>query len=220
MTAPDGGALASHPRAELPEERRSYRPEPELLRLGLERADARPCDVCDATCCKSGVYLSLPHRDLLLRHAEVIRRHMDSDQATDPAQWFEAEVLEDEDFEGGRCVGTEMGERGCVFLNREGRCVLQLASDRELELPRLKPFFCRLFPLTVVDGEVTFDDHCQGERPCCTAVEGGGIALLEACAAECDVVFGPEETRRLVARARALRGRAGEEPARSPDRDG
>ena len=107
--------------------------------------------------------MSLPQRDLILEHVEIIQAEMDDIQPHDPDDWFEAEIEKDQDFQGGRAIGTEATEHGCVFLNEAGRCVLQILTMKDPDLPQLKPFFCRLFPLTVVDGELTYDDHCEGE---------------------------------------------------------
>ncbi|MFQ5888937.1 MAG: DUF3109 family protein [Gemmatimonadota bacterium] len=192
----------SRKRIDLPEEARHYEVDPDLLECFLADPGKVPATACDGYCCHSGVYLSLAQRDLILRHADAVRACMDPSQRQDPSRWFETEILKDRDFEGGECVGTEATDRGCVFLNGEGLCVLQIASTLNRELPQLKPFFCRLFPITVVDGELTVDDHCQGERPCCSVFPEGGIPVVEACEPELRVVLDGEEVTRLKERAR------------------
>ncbi len=188
-------------RLTVPEERRAYRVAPELLEYGLADPSHTPIHSCTGHCCKSGVFLSLPHRELILQHVEVIRGAMDDVQPADPSKWFEQPVEKDEDFEGGYAVGTEATEHGCVFLNRAGRCVLQIVSAQHPELPQLKPFFCRLFPLTVVDGELTYDDHCEGETLCCSVEEDGAAPLLDVCEYEFLVAIDRSELEALRAQA-------------------
>ena len=46
---------------------------------------------------------------------------MDDTQTTNVDKWFE-EPEEDEDFESGIAVGTELHNGKCVFLDRQGYC--------------------------------------------------------------------------------------------------
>lgn len=160
-------------------------------------------DECRGHCCRHGVYASLPERDRILEYADLIGEQMDETQTTDPDRWFEEKVHEDEDFPGGLCIGTAVHSQKCVFLNRGGLCVLQLLESR-LGLPRgerLKPFYCRLFPLTTWYGRVEFDDMCDGVRPCCTLASDGPTRAIDAYAAEFKEVLGEagyEELRRVA----------------------
>lgn len=168
---------------------------------------------CTARCCLSGVYVSLAERDRVLAHAEAVKRHLDPGQVRDPKRWFGARTHRDEDFEGGRCVGTRVHGGRCVFLNGRGLCTLQLARIRE-GLPQLKPFYCRLFPLTVVDGVVEYDDLCVGEAPCCTFTRNGGTPVVEACRAELEEALGGDGYAALL----ALAGRGAEHADGDPPR--
>ncbi len=160
--------------------------------LALRVADpAGPAAGCAAQCCLSGVFVSLPERDRVLEHAGAVRRHMEPGQVRDASKWFTRRSHRDDDFEGGRCVGTRVHGGRCVFLNRGGLCTLQLASARE-GLPQLKPFFCRLFPLTISDGVVVYDDLCEGEAACCTFTAEGPRSVLEACGPELQLALGRE----------------------------
>jgi len=170
---------------------------PHIARLVVDRAlvDARfskACSMtsCDAGCCRDGVLVDLEHRDVILAHADVIRRHMSPHQERDPHRWFEREIANDPDFPSGKAVGTE-APAGCVFLNDERRCVLHLADDAE-ELPvTLKPFFCRLFPLAICDGHLLLDEPVAGDRPaCCSATPGGEQTVFDLCRAELEMVLG------------------------------
>jgi hypothetical protein len=182
-----------------------------MTRLAVDRAlfDARfseACSMssCDAGCCRDGVLVDLEHRDVILAHADLVKRHMSPDQERDPDRWFEREIADDPDFPSGKAVGTE-APAGCVFLNDERRCVLHVADDAE-DLPvTLKPFFCRLFPLAICDGHLMLDEPVAGERTaCCSATSGGEQTVFDVCRAELEMVLGKDgvEELRLLERKR------------------
>lgn len=159
---------------------------------------------CGGHCCLHGVYAALPERDRILEYADVIQEAMDDTQTTDSSRWFEEEIEEDEDYPGGLCIGTAIYSDKCVFLDREGLCVLQKVEP-SLNLPqgeRLKPFYCRLFPLTTWYGRLEFDDMCDGVRPCCTLAADGPTRAVDAFAYELKEALGEEgyeEFRRAAA---------------------
>lgn len=182
-----------------------YEVESELLRL--RAADPRgPMGGCTALCCESGVYVSLNERDRVLAHADAVRRHMDHTQVTDAAKWFSVRTRPDRDFEGGRCVGTRVHGGKCAFLSEEGLCTLQITSAREPHVPQLKPFFCRLFPLVIVDGVLGYDDLCSGEARCCTFTRRGSAPVVEACRPELELALGVAGAETVVELARRARG--------------
>jgi Fe-S-cluster containining protein len=181
-----------------------WRIERRLLTARVEgRGPLNVADECGGHCCRHGVYTSLPERDRILEYADRIQAVMDETQTTDARRWFEDEVHEDEDFPGGMCIGTGLHNDKCVFLNGEGLCVLQLLEP-QLGLPpgeRLKPFYCRLFPLTTWYGCLEFDDLCDGVRPCCTLASDGPTRAIDAYASEFKEALGEEgyaELRRLA----------------------
>jgi Fe-S-cluster containining protein len=182
------------------------------LRLATARIEGGgPLNVaeeCGGHCCRHGVYASLPERDRILEYSDRVGALMDRTQTTDTSQWFEDDVEEDEDYPGGLCVGTATYEDKCVFLNAEGLCVLQ-ALEPLLGLPegeRLKPFYCRLFPLTTWSSRVEFDDLCDGVRPCCTLVSDGPTPAIDAYAYEFKEVLGASGYDELRRRAEVLEG--------------
>lgn len=158
-----------------------------LLRLQVK--DPAGPGGCTACCCRSGVYVSVAERDRVLAHAAAVQRVMDPGQVKDPTRWFERRVYRDADFEGGRCVGTQVVGHACVFLNGRGLCTLQLASAGS-RVPQLKPFFCRIFPLTLRDGVVRYDPDCKGLAGCCTFGRTGARPVVEACRPEFEEVLG------------------------------
>lgn len=160
---------------------------------------------CNATCCQGGVTLDVAERDVVLAHADLIIRHMEPDQERDPAAWFDDHVVKDLDFPSGIAIGTNFTDRGCVFLDAAGRCVLQKAAMAE-GMPKfsLKPFFCVAFPITIEHGVLDTDEPDFTDRPhCCSVVESGSLSPVEVCAEELEFMLGREgflELRSLVAR--------------------
>lgn len=154
---------------------------------------------CNASCCQGGVMLDVDERDNILRHADLIRSHMEADQVQDPDEWFDNEEELDSDYPSGKGVGTQTTARGCVFLKKDGRCVLQTAAMEEgLPKQALKPFFCFAFPVTIVAGVLTIDDSDFTNRPeCCTMVPKGSSSVLEICWEEFEFVLGDEGAKAL-----------------------
>jgi hypothetical protein len=164
-------------------------------------AFAHECSMqnCNATCCQGGVMLDVAERDRILQNADLIKRHMEPDQVQDPAGWFDNELEIDPDYPSGTGVGTQTTERGCVFLKKGGRCVLQSAAmDEGLPKDALKPFFCFAFPVTIDSGVLTIDDPDFTNRPdCCSMIQGGTKSVLEICAEEFEFVLGSEGAKAL-----------------------
>jgi hypothetical protein len=177
------------------------RVDPEIFTARFSRA----CSManCDAGCCQGGVWVDVLHRDVILEHAAVIARHMDPEQEHNPARWFEGEIADDSDFPSGKAVGTEVTDSGCVFLNAHRRCVLHAVDDVENLGVRLKPFFCRVFPVTICNGVLTLDEPIAGERPqCCSETPGGGQTVLELCEEEWGTALGEQGVAELRMLAR------------------
>ncbi len=156
---------------------------------------------CNASCCQGGVMLDVKERDNILRHVDLIRAHMEPDQVHDPGVWFDNEEEVDSDYPSGRGVGTQTTDRGCVFLKKDGRCVLQTAAMEEgLPKQALKPFFCFAFPVTIDAGVLTIDDPDFTNRPeCCSMIPGGTTSVLEICREEFEFVLGSEGAKALRA---------------------
>jgi hypothetical protein len=119
---------------------------------------------CRATCCGYGVYVDLAEATRLVQEAEVIKPHLPPDRHN-VDNWFDGVVKEDTDFPSGHKVGTQIipdsvnpaGSR-CIFLRPDQRCALQVASvAAKRHAWDLKPFYCCLYPVTVVDNAVELD---------------------------------------------------------------
>ncbi len=171
-------------------------------RLATSRVEGRGPSVaeeCGGQCCLHGVYIALPERDRILEYADRVQAVMDETQTPDTDLWFEDTIEEDDDYPGGLCIGTATYNDKCAFLNSDGLCVLQMLEP-ELELPegeRLKPFYCRLFPLTTWYSRVEFDDMCNGVRPCCTLAADGRKRAVDAFAFELTQVLGERRYQEL-----------------------
>jgi hypothetical protein len=153
---------------------------------------------CDSACCSDGVWVDLKERDKILEEQELIKNYMDETQDTDSKEWFD-EYENDKDFPSGACVGTTTRERGCVFLNKSGLCSLQVAAASEGRHKwDIKPFYCILFPISIANNTITFDEHKQGESLCCTIHTRYVIPLFEACREELIYAVGEDGYKEIV----------------------
>jgi hypothetical protein len=164
---------------------------------------------CEGVCCRGGVWLDPGERDAILAHADLVREAMDPGQPRDTRRWFSRRVIRDPDFPSGRAVHTRKRKGRCVFLNGGGRCVLQKASAAR-GAPKLKPFFCTAYPVTIVDGVLTLDDEDYRTEPaCCGSSPAGRLTVFQTCDMELRHVLGAagiKRLRRIAARqARARR---------------
>ncbi len=169
---------------------------PELYRKGY-RTGRGPC-TCTSVCCQHGVYADSGERDRILQHKEIIRKYMDETQAGNEHQWFERHEAEDSDFASGRCVGTAVVNEKCAFLDKFGRCSLQVAASSEgMHRWALKPIFCILFPLEISNNVISFDDLLDEEQDCCSITDRFDIPLFEACKDELTHVLGEDGYKEL-----------------------
>jgi len=182
----------------------------ELFNKGFS-GSAGPCS-CTSVCCEGGVYVDVRERDVIMAHKDLIARHMDQTQTTDPSLWFEPDVTEDQDFPSGQCVGTNVINDKCAFLDGAGRCCLQKAAEAEgMHKWAIKPFFCVLYPIEISDNTVSFDEMLQDEETCCTIGTTFDVPLFQACREEIVHIVGEEGYVLMEQHYAALRG----EPAKS-----
>ena len=175
------------------------------IAVGTSILDCRMAAACDSNkctsqCCGTGVLADRAEKERILAHAAEVIATMDPDQPHDPAKWFDEEEVSDKDFPSGVAVGTQTMKRGCIFLNQEGRCVLQKAN-MEGRVPVLKPFYCTAFPVTIDQGMLMLDiDNVEGTKLCCQPTDGGPRTALDVFAFELEHTIGAEG----VAELRAL----------------
>jgi Fe-S-cluster containining protein len=158
---------------------------------------------CRGRCCADGVDLDIVERDRILEHAHLIHPHMDETQDRNPKNWFQTTHL-DADFPSGECATTALKEEGCVFLNKDGYCVVHIA---ESQAPKgfgyLKPFFCRAFPVCILNSTLSVDhEQCPDEHNCCGPVKNGTLTLLDICAFELEYMLGADGLAELRTMAR------------------
>jgi len=164
---------------------------PELYEKGYSGGRG-PC-ACTSVCCQHGVYADVKERDRILDHRETIKKYMDETQTRDESLWFEQQEEEDSDFASGRRVGTEVVNGKCVFLDRLGRCSIQVATTEEgMHKWAIKPTFCILFPLEISDGVIGFDDLLDEEQSCCSISGAFDVPLFVACKDELTHILGED----------------------------
>jgi hypothetical protein len=177
----------------------------ELFEKGFP-AGGGPC-TCSSVCCSDGVYADVTDRDRILSNKELVKKYMDDSQTRDESRWFETVEIADGDFPSGRCVGTEVHNGKCVFLDKSGRCSIQVAAASEgMHKWALKPFFCVLYPIEVTRKVVSFDDMLQDEQSCCSVGHEFEMPLFEGCKEELIYLVGPEGFRQIQEHYAALQG--------------
>jgi len=151
---------------------------------------------CGGECCNYGVYTDLKEHKMILDIKDKIIPLLDETQSNDINDWFE-EPEEDEDFESGIAVGTELVNDKCAFLDKNGLCTLQKLALMEGEYKwKYKPIYCVLFPLTIFEGALTIDDEHIDRLKTCN-VNPNQTTIYEACKEELLHFFGLENYNEL-----------------------
>ncbi|HEX7479392.1 MAG TPA: DUF3109 family protein [Polyangiales bacterium] len=162
---------------------KGYLVAPELFTTGYAAGNG-PC-ACVSACCHRGAYIDLGERDRILAHAEAVAAEMDETQSRDPSTWFEPGELVDPDFVSGKCVGTAVVSGTCALLDKRGYCSLQvMANQAGLHKWAIKPIYCVLFPIEVLDGVIRWNPAMQGKQACCSVQARFETPLFEACREE------------------------------------
>ncbi len=147
---------------------------------------------CLAACCTGGVWLDAQDVPHILERADAIKPFVPPDRH-DESAWF-SEEEPDPDSASGRCAGTNIvddpqrpGKTCCVFLRHDRRCALQVASEAlGLGWPGIKPYYCAIYPMTVVDKTLMMDDETPLD------FEGGGCRRPAAEARPMYQIYRPE----------------------------
>jgi Fe-S-cluster containining protein len=139
---------------------------------------------CSGECCHYGVYTDLKEHDNILELKDRILPFFDETQSKDITKWFE-KPEEDEDFESGVAVGTEVINGKCTFLDKNGLCALQRLANLDGEHKwEYKPLYCILFPLTIYEGALTIDDEHIDRLKTCNVNVGAETSIFDACKEE------------------------------------
>ncbi len=147
---------------------------------------------CNGECCHYGVYTDLKEYEHILEIKDKIIPLMDESQSKNLSDWFEP-AEEDDDFESGVAVGTEIINNKCAFLDKNGLCVLQRLALLEGEHKwKHKPIYCVLFPLTIYQNTLTIDDEHIDRLSYCNKYPVSDTSIFEACKEELEFFFGKE----------------------------
>ena len=153
---------------------------------------------CSGECCYYGVYTDKNEHDQILELKDRVIELFDETQSKDISKWFEPPE-EDEDFESGVAVGTEVINGKCTFLDKNGLCTLQrLANLDGVDKWKYKPMYCILFPLTIYENALTIDDEHIDRLKTCNAEPVKDMTIFEACEEELRHFFGENDFKKLV----------------------
>ena len=152
---------------------------------------------CGGECCNYGVYTDLKEHDYILSIKDKIIPLLDDSQSKNINEWFEPPE-EDEDFESGVAVGTEIINGKCTFLDKNGLCTLQKLAMIEGEHKwKYKPLYCILFPFVVFEGAFTIDDEHIDRLKTCNVNPLSGQSIYDSCREELVYFFGEEGFKEL-----------------------
>ncbi len=147
---------------------------------------------CSGECCYYGVYTDLKEHALIMSLKDKLIPLFDETQVTDTKKWFE-EPEDDEDFESGVAVGTEVINGKCTFLDKDGLCTLQKLANMEGEYKwKYKPLYCILFPLTIYENTLTIDDEHIDRLKTCNHLPAAETSIYDSCREELKHLFGEE----------------------------
>lgn len=157
------------------------------------------CDVCicSGECCYYGVYTDKLEHEKIIEIKDDLIEIFDDSQTKDVSKWFEA-PQEDEDFESGIAVGTEVYNGKCVFLDKQGFCSLQKLAMLQGEMKwKYKPLYCILFPLIIYDGAITIDEEHLARLHYCNKIENQPSTIYETCKEELEFLLGKNGMKEL-----------------------
>ncbi len=104
---------------------------------------------CARECCNHGVWLSLYDARRIVAHADEIQPYL-----IKPLNFKEW------DLSTHACIETPLLDEGtpheqCWFLTCERHCAIHsMALDKNIPLQDIKPYFCLMFPLTLIDIDI------------------------------------------------------------------
>jgi len=152
---------------------------------------------CSGECCHYGVYTDLKEHDKILEIKDRFLPFFDETQSKDISKWFE-KPEDDEDFDSGVAVGTEVINGKCTFLDKNGLCALQRLAILENEYKwKYKPMYCILFPLTIYEGSLTIDDEHIERLKTCNPDPSVQQSIFDACRDELIHFFGEDNFKEL-----------------------
>lgn len=168
----------------------------------FEQGFVKGCDmsVCSGQCCNWGVYMDRDFQPLIMKYESEIINVMDEFQPKDCSKWFENELEEDSDYPSGYAIGTELyvnsnGTTQCVFKDKNHFCSLQvMAMGKGIHKWEIKPKYCIMYPMTIVDNVLTCDIEHSERLDYCGAShhENFTQTVFEAMTEEIKFILGEE----------------------------
>jgi len=153
---------------------------------------------CNGECCYYGVYTDKFEHEKILTLKDKLIPLMDETQSKDTSTWFE-EPQEDDDFDSGIAVGTEVINGKCAFLDKNGLCVIQSLAINEGKHPwDYKPLYCYLFPITIYEKTLTLDDDHINRLKVCNRANEDGTIIIDFCKTELTRFLGEEGYAKLL----------------------
>lgn len=147
---------------------------------------------CNGECCHYGVYTDFDEFTNIIKTKDEIIPCLDSTQSKNISKWFE-KPEEDDDFDSGVAVGTEIINKKCSFLDREGYCTLQKLSLQNGEHKwKRKPLYCILFPVTIFEGAITVDHEHIDRLKHCNKFPINNSTIVEYCKEELIHILGED----------------------------
>lgn len=148
------------------------------------------CFCVGGECCNYGVYTDYKEFEKVISLKDEIIENMDESQSKNVEEWFEAPE-EDDDFESGVAVGTNIINDKCTFLDKHGLCTLQkLSLSKGLHKWAYKPIYCVLFPLVVYQGILTVDDEHIDRLTSCNRNPDSNNTIFDSCKEELQYLLG------------------------------
>jgi hypothetical protein len=149
---------------------------------------------CNGTCCGEGVLLDVKEKERILAHADLIKKYLEPQQEKDATKWFDNDIEDDVDFPSGKCDGTSVHDKRCVFLCSKGLCALQKTAIAEgMDKFALKPFYCVAFPITIDEHVLTtYEPEFTNRLQCCSIVSDGPLTVLDVCREEFEYILGTD----------------------------
>jgi hypothetical protein len=160
------------------------------------------CDIgiCSGECCDWGVYMDKDFRNIIMKFENEIKEVMEEGQIKDTNKWFEEDLENDTDFPSGFAIGTELyttkaGKEQCIFKDSKGFCSIQvMATKHNMNKWAIKPKYCILYPLTVIDNVLSYDDDHSKRLNYCGLQHPNNFTqtVFEAMKEEIRYVFGDD----------------------------
>ncbi len=126
----------------------AFRLSPEFL---TKRKLRRQCDdySCNGACCAEGVFLTVYDAQRIVQHGSAIQKYLV--EPYDFASWN----MTRPGYVSTPVYSRDPQHEHCWFLMRNARCAVHTyALEQGIPVQDLKPYFCRMFPLTLVDLDI------------------------------------------------------------------